>query len=115
MPFYLLEIANPLRDAQGRARCFIAPHGHQGAGAASVAGVAGVPAVDDAIRRFNYDYGLRLARMGYVVACPEARGWGPRRDARGQGDAEEIYLRGTCVVQAHMAEPLGLSVARSTP
>lgn len=115
MPFYLLEPANPLRDAQGRARCFIAPHGHQGAGAASVAGVAGVPAVDDAIRRFNYDYGLRLARMGYVVACPEARGWGPRRDARGQGDAEELYLRGTCVVQAHMAEPLGLSVARSTP
>lgn len=111
MPFYLLEPAEPLRDAQGRARAFIAPHGHQGAGAASVAGVAGVPAVDDAIRRFNYDYGLRLARMGYVVACPEARGWGPRRDARGQGDAEEFYLRGTCLVQAHMAEPLGLSVA----
>lgn len=106
-----VEPAEPLRDARGRARVFIAPHGHQGAGAASVAGVAGVPAVDDAIRRFNYDYGLRLARMGYVVACPEARGWGPRRDARGQGDAEELYLRGTCLVQAHMAEPLGLSVA----
>lgn len=111
MPFYLLEPQSPKLDACGRKCCYICPHGHQGAGAASVAGVAGVPAVDDAVRKFNYDYGLRLARMGYVTVCPDARGWGYRRDWKGQGDDENSYLRGTCLNQARMAEPLGLTVA----
>ena len=111
MPFYLLEPQAPKLDEQGFKRCYICPHGHQGAGAASVAGVTGVPAVDDAVRKFNYDYGLRLARMGYVTVCPDARGWGYRRDWKGQGDDENSFLRGTCLNQARMAEPLGLSVA----
>lgn len=114
MPFYLLEPQSPKLDARGRKCCYICPHGHQGAGAASVAGVTGVPAVDDAVRKFNYDYGLRLARMGYVTVCPDARGWGYRRDWKGQGDDENSYLRGTCLNQARMAEPLGLTVAAST-
>lgn len=111
MPFYLLEPQSPKLDARGRKCCYICPHGHQGAGAASVAGVTGVPAVDDAVRKFNYDYGLRLARMGYVTVCPDARGWGYRRDWKGQGDDENSFLRGTCQNQARMAEPLGLTVA----
>lgn len=111
MPFYLLEPQSPKLDARGRKCCYICPHGHQGAGAASVAGVTGVPAVDDAVRKFNYDYGLRLARMGYVTVCPDARGWGYRRDWKGQGDDENSFLRGTCLNQARMAEPLGLTVA----
>ena len=111
MPFYLLEPQTPKLDAHGCKRCYICPHGHQGAGAASVAGVTGVPVVDDAVRKFNYDYGLRLARMGYVTVCPDARGWGYRRDWKGQGDDENNFLRGTCLNQARMAEPLGLTVA----
>lgn len=111
MPFYLLEPQTPKLDAHGCKRCYICPHGHQGAGASSVAGVTGVPAVDDAVRKFNYDYGLRLARMGYVTVCPDARGWGYRRDWKGQGDDENSFLRGTCLNQARMAEPLGLTVA----
>ena len=111
MPFYLLEPQTPKLDVHGRKCCYICPHGHQGAGAASVAGVTGVPAVDDAVRKFNYDYGLRLARMGYVTVCPDARGWGYRRDWKGQGDDENSFLRGTCLNQARMAEPLGLTVA----
>ena len=110
MTFYLLEPVDARRDAHGRRLCLICPHGHQGAGAASVAGVLGVPAVDDAVRKFNYDYGLRLARMGYVTVCPDARGWGMRRDWKGQGDDERSYLRGTCLNQARMAEPLGLTL-----
>lgn len=111
MPFYLLEPLSPKLDARGRKCFYICPHGHQGAGAASVVGVTGVPAVDDAVRKFNYDYGLRLARMGYVTVCPDARGWGYRRDWKGQGDDENGFLRGTCLNQARMAEPLGLTVA----
>lgn len=110
MPFYLLVPERPKRAADGRFLAAICPHGHQGAGAASVVGIMGVPAVDDAIRRFNYDYGLRMARLGYIVACPEARGWGARRSWKGQGDSEELYLRGTCANEAKMAEPLGRSL-----
>ncbi len=107
MPVYLLVPDHPRLDGMGRSLAVICPHGHQGAGAASVAGIMGVPAVDDAIRRFNYDYGLRLAQLGYVAVCPEARGWGARRSWKGQGDTEELYLRGTCLNEARMAEPLG--------
>ncbi|MCI2155366.1 MAG: pectinesterase family protein [Olsenella sp.] len=110
MPFYLLVPEHPRRGQDGRFLAAVCPHGHQGAGAASVAGIMGVPAVDEAIRRFNYDYGLRMARLGYIVACPEARGWGARRSWKGQGDAEELYLRGTCANEARMAEPLGRSL-----
>ena len=110
MPFYVLDPAVPKRGADGRKLCWICPHGHQGGGAASIAGIAGVPALDDAIRKFNYDYGLRLARMGYVAICPDARGWGERRGWKGQGDAERQFLRGTCANEAKVAEPLGLSL-----
>ena len=110
MPVYVLIPDAPLRDEEGRSYTFICPHGHQGAGAASVAGILGVPAVDEAIRRFNYDYGLRLARHGYVAICPEARGWGERRSWKGQGDTVDAYVRGTCLNEARMAEPLGLTL-----
>lgn len=110
MPFYLLVPEHPKHGQDGRFLAAVCPHGHQGAGAASVAGIMGVPAVDEAIRRFNYDYGLRMARLGYIVACPEARGWGARRSWKGQGDVEELYLRGTCANEARMAEPLGRSL-----
>lgn len=114
MPVFALVPADPpaeLLDEEGRLSCFICPHGHQGAGKYSVAGVSGVPAVTDAIERFTYDYGLRLARMGYVALCPDARGFGERRDEALQGDEEQKFLRGSCAQLAHMVEPLGLTVA----
>ena len=110
MPVYMLVPADALTDEDGRMLSAICPHGHQGAGAASVAGIMGVPAVDEAIRRFNYDYGLRLAKLGYVAICPEARGWGERRSWKGQGDTETAYVRGTCMNEARMAEPLGFTL-----
>lgn len=110
MTFYLLVPAHPVHVRDGRMSAFICPHGHQGAGKESIAGVLGVPAVDDAIRKFNYDYGLRLARMGYVAVCPDSRGWGERREIAGQGDDDQRFLRGTCAQVAHMAEPLGIAL-----
>ncbi|MBT1176662.1 alpha/beta hydrolase family protein [Bifidobacterium callimiconis] len=111
MPCYVLIPEHPRLGADGRPLCWLCPHGHQGGGKYSVAGVRGVPAVDDAIRRFHYDYGLQLACRGYVTLCPDARGFGERRDARLQKDDERSFLRGTCAQLAHMAEPLGLTVA----
>lgn len=89
---------------------YLALPGHMGAGKESIAGRAEVPAVADAIKMFNYDYGLRLARMGHVVACPDCRAFGERRDEDRRGDSENDFLGSTCFQLAHMAEGLGETV-----
>lgn len=92
-------------------RVFIAPPGHQGAGKYSVAGMGEIPAVADAIKKFNYDYGLQLARRGFAVICPDCRGFGERRDEKKQGDDENSFLTSSCFHLAHMAEAIGETVA----
>lgn len=108
MPVYILI---PQRAAGGQADCFLALPGHQGGGKFSVAGCVEIPAVRDAIARYNYDYGMQLARLGYVAVCPDCRGFGERRDEALQNDEESSFLSSTCYQLAHMAEPLGQTVA----
>ena len=96
------DISNP--------KCILALPGHQGGGKYSVAGCSEIPAVADAIKKFNYDYGLTLAKKGYVVACPDCRGFGERRDKAFQDDSEESFLKGTCFHLSHMALGLGETV-----
>lgn len=109
MTMYIL--IPPSKPGQEKLSCFIAPPGHQGAGKYSVAGRRDIPAVADAIDKFNYDYGLKLAKLGYVALCPDARGFGERRDEAFQKDDEECFLRSTCFQLAHMAEAMGETVA----
>ena len=108
MPVYILI---PPRKSEGKQNCFIALPGHMGAGKYSVAGCREIPAVKDAIERFNYDYGMQLAKLGYVAICPDCRGFGERRDEARQNDTEDDFLNCTCYQLAHMAEPLGQTVA----
>jgi hypothetical protein len=89
---------------------FIAPPGHQGAGKYSIVGMREIPAVADAIKKFNYDYGLQLAKLGFSVVCPDCRGFGERRDEKKQGDEESDFLTSSCFHLAHMAEPMGETV-----
>lgn len=110
MPTYALIPDDRLRAADGRALVVLCPHGHQGAGKLAVAGVRGIGAVEDALAKFDYDYGLKLARLGYVALCPDARGSGERRDAACQGDEDQKFMRCSDVQLAHMVEPLGLTV-----
>lgn len=109
MPVYIL--IPPKRPGEGRQGCFLALAGHQGAGKYSVAGCGEIPAVADAMDRFHYGYGLELARRGYVALCPDPRGFGERRDEALQRDEEDCFMRSTCFHLAHMAEPLGMTVA----
>lgn len=104
MPVYVLIPEGKHRGV------FLALPGHMGAGKYSVAGCREIPAVRDSIERFHYDYGLQLARRGYVALCPDNRGFGERRDEARQGDSEEHFLSCTCFHLAHMAEPLGQTV-----
>lgn len=104
MPMYVLL---PACESQGTV---IALAGHQGAGKESVAGVTAQRIVREKIRFFNYDYGLKLAQMGYTVICPDPRGFGERRDVAAQGDSKDKILGSSCRNLSNMAIPLGLSV-----
>lgn len=115
MPFYILY---PFRDNQRyvgsktyeKPACVIVPHGHQGGGKESIVGRREIPSIADAVEKYNYDYGLQLAKRGYVAICPDARGYGERREEALQKDEETSYLTGACYHLSHMAEPLGMTV-----
>lgn len=91
-------------------KVFICPPGHQGAGKYSVAGCYEIPAVQDAIHKFNYDYGMQVAKLGFVAVCPDCRGFGERRDAQLQSDEEFSFLKSSCFQLSHMAEAIGETV-----
>lgn len=107
MPMYLLIP----EGAGSRTRPFLCPPGHNGAGKYSVAGVSGYPAVEEKIRQYGYDYGLQLAKLGYVAVCPDCRGFGERREEQEDTLDPAAALKGDCYFLAHMGEPLGIPVA----
>ncbi len=108
MPMYILI---PPKSGEGKQECFLALPGHQGAGKYSVAGCYDIPAVKEKIEFFHYDYGMQLAKRGYVALCPDCRGFGERRDEKMQtpGD-EKAFLTSSCFHLAHMAEGIGETV-----
>ncbi len=109
MPMYILI---PEKKDDKKQECVLALPGHQGAGKFSVAGCYDIPAVKDKIDFYNYDYGMQLARRGYVAVCPDCRGFGERRDEKLQTPNDEAaFIGGSCFHLAHMAEPLGMTVA----
>ena len=106
MPFYLLIPP----DAGADTKPFLCPPGHGGAGKYSVAGLREYTAVSEKIDFYNYDYGMQLARCGYVALCPDCRGFGERREEL--SDTRELpgALTGDCIRLARMGEPLGIPV-----
>jgi len=105
MPLYVL-IPDGL---QGAAPAVLAPHGHGSGGKLCPAGCVEVPGVAERIALHNYDYGVQAVRRGYVVFCPDARGFGERRESLYQGPGQ--LFESSCHQLAHMALPLGLTVA----
>jgi len=109
MPLYAL-LPGDLKPGERRA-AVLAPHGHGSAGKFSPAGRRDLPIVEQQIGVYNYDYGVQLVREGFVVFCPDARGFGERRETATQGDGEEQFLSASCFQIARMAQPLGQTVA----
>ncbi|MDO8685823.1 MAG: alpha/beta hydrolase family protein, partial [Clostridiales bacterium] len=64
MPFYVL-IPDGLKEGEKRP-CMIAPHGHLGGGKYAVAGRTDIPAVKEMIAEYNYDYGVRFVKEGFI-------------------------------------------------
>ncbi len=70
MPCFVLIPDTP---GEGKRVPVIAAHGHAGGGKAAVAGDTETAGVKQAIARFNYDYGVQLAREGYLSLPGRAR------------------------------------------
>lgn len=87
----------------------LAPHGHGLGGKLGVVGDREKPEVAKAIDHYNGAYGLEFVRAGFIVFCPDARGFGERMEPQiaEQGD----FLRSSCEMLNHMAYPLGQTVA----
>ena len=105
MPFYVLI---PDRLA-GTAPAVIAAHGHDSGGKLCPAGIVDIPGVAERVREYNYDYGVKAAQHGYVVFCPDARGFGERRESFSAGP--DKLFNSSCSQLANMGVPLGLTVA----
>jgi len=102
MPMYVLMP----KSSPGPHPVILAPHGHAGGGKAAVAGLRDDPAVADAIKVFNYDYGVQFARAGFITFCPDARGFGQRREC----PETQGILESSCQWLNNMAIPLGQTV-----
>ena len=84
----------------------IAPHGHGSGGKNAPAGVRDDPLVVGAIEQYNYEYGVRFAQAGFLTICPDARGFGERRENAQMHD----ILSSSCRELNNMAYPLGQTV-----
>lgn len=112
MPVYVLIPKGEMKRArQEKSPCLLALHGHMSAGKEAVVGNRITPALSEKIDLFQYEYGLQMAREGYVVLCPDARGFGERREIYAQGEEDDKILGSSCVNLARMAEPLGFTLA----
>ncbi len=106
MPLYVLTPAD-VRYEERRA-CMIAPHGHGSGGKLAPAGRSDIPRIAATIEQHNYDYGVQFVRQGFVVFCPDGRGFGERREIGRQSDAD--LMSSSCDLLNHMAIPLGQTV-----
>lgn len=102
MPMFVLIPGNK----NGPFPAVMAPHGHGGGGKVAVAGIRDNPEVASAIEGYNYDYGVQFVRAGFIVFCPDARGFGERRE----NPQTSGILDSSCAVINHMALPLGQTI-----
>ena len=107
MTLYAL-VPDAVNTGKATAPAIIAAHGHDSAGKLPVAGVADNPGVAERIATYRYNYGEVAAQHGYVVFCPDARGFGERRETQTQ--STDQLFNSSCRQLAHMGLPLGLTV-----
>ena len=109
MPFYVL-IPDGIAPGE-RVSAVLAPHGHVSAGKEAVVGNGAYPELARAIAQHNYDYGVQAVKLGFIALCPDARGFGERREKYWQGDEPDKRMSSSCVFLNSMAMPLGRNVA----
>src|SRR5581483_4215415 len=58
-----------------RLPAMICPHGHSSGGKYAPSGRRDLPEIAKRIEEMNYDYGVQFVREGFIVFCPDARGF----------------------------------------
>jgi hypothetical protein len=109
MPFYLF-VPDRLAQSPGeRAPLVLCAHGHGSAGKWATGGRRDIPVMVPVIERYNYDYGLQIARAGFITACPDARGFGQRRELalHNDGQAPDYLFASSCSHLTLSGTPLG--------
>ena len=108
MPFYVLKPRSAGSDE--KLPVVIAPHGHGSNGKNAVCGIdKGRGKMKATIAEYNYDYGVQFVKKGFIVFCPDARGFGERAEKYHQD--ENSLLESSCAYINYMAFPLGFCVA----
>jgi len=105
VPCYVLYPSRLKKDASNPA--IICSHGHGPFGKKPVAGMRDTPELAANIEAHNYDYGLQMARSGFLTICPDLRVFGERSDARRDGSAP-YPGRDNCNVQFLRGGMLGI-------
>jgi len=104
MPFYLF-VPDGLTGPLPLVLC---PHGHGSAGKWATGGRRDLPGMAETIDPHRYDYGVQIARRGFITACSDARGFGERREPAVQTDHR--LLDSSCHYLMLSGAPLGLTV-----
>lgn len=109
MPYYLFV---PRGGRSGPRPLVLCAHGHCSGGKWAPGGRSDIPEMRDTIANHRYDYGVQLARAGFITACPDARGFGERREPAHQNDrANPAKLTtNSCHNLLLAGTPLGLTV-----
>lgn len=84
----------------------LCPHGHGFGAKAAISGAGGHPEIKAATIKFQADYGRVFCKAGFVALCPDARGFGERREQL----AQNSVMNSSCNFLNHMAIPLGQTV-----
>lgn len=98
-------------NAQGRLPAILCCHGHGEFGKEPVMGNRSSPEMSDAVDRYNYDYGLKMAQHGYVTIAIDWHGFGDRDDrGKPNWNAGMFAQRDPCNLHYLRASLLGMTV-----
>ena len=104
IPTYILEPKNP----KGVFLCFA---GHHSTGKLMTSGSMVCETTLSLTIKYGADFGIELAKKGYVAICPDSVGFGERREVSSQGDSSSLFESSSCKELSRVAVALGISLA----
>src|SRR5438876_1265652 len=97
-------------SAKGKLAAIVCCHGHGPYGKDAVMGIAGDDARTKHVRELNYDYGLAMAKKGFVTIAIDWRGFGERDDRKMPNPIDVVGSRDICNVHFNRAALLGMTL-----
>ena len=98
------------KNTAGRLPAILCCHGHGQFGKEAVMGQVANLAVADNIKSHNYDYGLQMAKAGFVTIAIDWRGFGERDDRRAPHWHDIAHGRDQCNIHFLNAVMLGMTL-----